>query len=226
MNPEDPELSELLRTQATRHRAPESLRQQLLSQLAEPAEPRAKPSSLVTTWLSRWATPHWGWRSASVGFAVGVLCAVLLQPMLSTQLASPSLDTELVNDHVQALQNDSLVAVISTDRHTVKPWFQGQLDYAPPVYDFAEQGFTLLGGRVQQLQGQTVAVLSYRHKLHSLDLFVWPASTPADMKARQVRGFELLRWADAAMQYGAVSDMDRAELQRFAQLWQARAAAP
>ena len=143
MNPEDPELSELLRTQATRHRAPESLRQQLLSQLAEPAEPRAKPNSLVTTWLSRWATPHWGWRSASVGFAVGVLCAVLLQPMLSTQLASPSLDTELVNDHVQALQNDSLVAVISTDRHTVKPWFQGQLDYAPPVYDFADQGFTL-----------------------------------------------------------------------------------
>jgi len=128
-------------------------------------------------------------------------------------------DAELVADHVRALQVGPLTEVASTDRHTVKPWFQGRLDYAPPVFDLAAEGFPLVGGRIEHVRGSVVATLAYTRNRHVIDVFVWP-SARQQAPVRSVRkGFNVLHWADGSMQYWAVSDLERGEMERFTQLW-------
>ncbi|MDE2452216.1 MAG: anti-sigma factor, partial [Burkholderiales bacterium] len=133
---------------------------------------------------------------------------------------------ELVADHVRALGAGPLIEVASSDRHTVKPWFQGRIDYAPPVYDLKDEGFALIGGRIARVGGAPVATLAFRHGRHVVDVFVWPAQALQAERASQVRGFNVLHWSDASMQFWVVSDADAAELERFASAWRARAAAP
>jgi anti-sigma factor RsiW len=141
------------------------------------------------------------------------------------QIVAVPVDAELVADHVRALRAGPLAEVMSSDRHTVKPWFQGRLDYAPPVFDLAGEGYPLVGGRIEQVRGAAVATLAYTHNRHVVDLFVWPS---ADQRAPQrllQRGFNVVHWADGSMQYWAVSDMDREEIESFTRLWRQRAAA-
>ena len=135
------------------------------------------------------------------------------------------LDAELVADHVRALQLGPLIEVVSTDRHTVKPWFQGRLDYAPPVFDLAAQGFPLMGGRIEHLRGNAIAALAYARNRHVVDVFVWPSAAQSVPLRSQHKGFNVLHWADGSMQYWAVSDLERTEMERFAQLWREQAAA-
>ena len=146
-------------------------------------------------------------------------------PALRSVEIGSSLPDELVADHVRALQVGPLTEVVSSDRHTVKPWFQGRLDYAPPVFDLADDGFPLVGGRIEHLRGQAVAVLAYSHRLHVIDVFVWPADAVVAPTREQRKGFNVVRWSDGAMQVWVVSDADRAEIERFAQAWQRRAEA-
>jgi anti-sigma factor RsiW len=121
-----------------------------------------------------------------------------------------------------------LADVASSDHHAVKPWFAGRLDFSPPVVDLAAEGFPLAGGRLDYLDGRTVAALVYRSGPHVINLFVWPA---ADAKvqapvlsARQ--GYQLVHWAQGGMQAWAVSDLNAAELQNFAALLRERTATP
>jgi anti-sigma factor RsiW len=131
----------------------------------------------------------------------------------------------VVADHVRALQIGPLAEVVSTDRHTVKPWVQGRLDYAPPVFDLAAEGFPLMGGRIEHVRGNVVATLAYARERHVIDVFVWP-STAQQAPTRSLRkGFNVLHWADGSMQYWAVSDLERGEMERFARLWRERVAA-
>ena len=210
--PLDP-LSTLIRRHATRHVAPEALRAGLRTQiaLAEAGRTDRVPAARRPGW--RW--PDLGWRSAAVGFALGLACAVWLPPLAAEVLA----------DHLHALRAGPLTEVASTDRHTVKPWFQGRLDYAPPVFDLGEQGFPLAGGRTGHLQGQLIAALAYRHKLHIIDVYVWPSSAQLAPQRSVQRGYNLVHWADGAMQVWAISDVDAGEIERFAGLWRERAAA-
>uniref|UniRef100_UPI0035144087 anti-sigma factor family protein n=1 Tax=Pelomonas sp. KK5 TaxID=1855730 RepID=UPI0035144087 len=127
---------------------------------------------------------------------------------------------ELVAAHVQALRDGPLIQVASSDRHTVKPWFQGRIDYAPTVPD-ALPGFTLLGGRVQSLAGQPTAVLALQLRLHQIDVFIRPADGVQPPERSQQRGFNIVQWRDGAMQYWAVSDVDGADLLRLARQWPA-----
>jgi anti-sigma factor RsiW len=127
----------------------------------------------------------------------------------------------LVDDHVRSLQPGHLTDVISTDKHTVKPWFDGKLDFAPPVKDLAAQGYPLVGGRLDYLGGRPVAALAYQHGKHPINLYVWPERGGADAPADTTRdGYNVLHWSADGMALWAVSDLERDELQEFERDWQ------
>ena len=123
---------------------------------------------------------------------------------------------------MRALGGGPLIEVASSDRHTVKPWFQGRLDYAPPVPDLAAEGFPLVGGRVQGLRGRNVAALVYGRDLHRLNVYVWPADRVQPLQTSVLKGFHLAQWSDGAMQVWVVSDVEAGEVARFAAAWRAR----
>jgi anti-sigma factor RsiW len=219
----DDDLSRLLQQHASRHPAGQRLRAAVRTQITLQAAAQDPPARARPSWRERLAPlmrPHPAIAGAA-GLALGVALtlAVLRAP-------DAGLPDELVAAHVRALQVGPLYEVASSDRHTVKPWFQGRLDYAPTVLDapLREQGFALLGGRVQAVQGRSTAVLAYQVRLHKIDLYQWPAERGMAQEKLQRRGFNVMHWSDGAMQYWAVSDVDGAELERFAAAW--RAAAP
>jgi anti-sigma factor RsiW len=230
MSLDDSELSAHIRRHATRHAAPDRLRANVLAQVALDEAGRATQPPRTARTRRRWSLFGEGglalnWRPTAVGFAFGLLCAVIAFPLVQRVNVNGSLDTELVADHVRALRSGPLMQVVSTDRHTVKPWFQGRIDYAPPVFDLTPEGFPLRGGRIEHVRGKAVATLAYARDLHQIDLFVWPSESKTPPTRLVNRGFNVLHWADGSMQYWAVSDVEAAELERLAQLWQARVAA-
>ena len=222
----DDDLSDLLRRHASRHPASEPLRARVRTQLTLQAAAQAAPAR--PSWRERWAqlSRLHPTLAAAGGLAAGIaltLAVMLIAPRLALDAGLPE---ELVAAHVRALQVGPLYEVASSDRHTVKPWFQGRLDYAPTVLDapLREQGFALLGGRVQAVRGRPTAVLAYQVRLHKIDLYTWPAERGGAPETLQRRGFNLVRWNDGAMQYWAVSDVDGSELARFATAWRTAAA--
>jgi anti-sigma factor RsiW len=143
-----------------------------------------------------------------------------LSVSMSLYLAVPSpeqrLTQELVDDHVRSLQSNHLFDVISTDKHTVKPWFNGKLDFAPPVIDLAQQGYPLVGGRLDFLHGRPVAVMVYSYKLHPINLYVWPGDDAGAVPHIQERqGYHLAHWSAAGMNYWAITDAGENELDGF-----------
>lgn len=127
-------------------------------------------------------------------------------------------DEELVSTYVRVASSDHPVDVASTDRHTVKPWFAGRIDYSPPVYDLTTGGFPLEGGRLDVVDGRKVSVLVYRHNQHRVALTLWPASStgsvPADVTQRD--GFALAKWRHAGFEMRAVADLAPGEMMSFA----------
>lgn len=137
--------------------------------------------------------------------------AVAVTPMAGTgtRQANASTDTvadELVASHIRSLLANHLTDVKSTDQHTVKPWFDGKLDYAPNVRDLAAQGFPLLGGRLDFAHGHAVAALVYGRRKHLINLFVWPSSHPEPDRIVARNGYWLRHWVSGGMSYWAVSD--------------------
>jgi len=141
--------------------------------------------------------------------------------------AGADLGEQVLESHLRSLLTGHPVDVQSTDRHTVKPWFTGKLDYAPTVVDLAGDGFPLVGGRLDYLGHHPVAALVYRSDRHVINLFTWPAAEPPDRSglaptASERQGFHTLHWSQAGMTYWAVSDVEEARLRRFAQVLSAR----
>jgi anti-sigma factor RsiW len=198
-----------LSTHAARHAAPTHLRQRIQATLQEQAPRRSKWPKLPWTWLN---------------FGLAGASSVALALSLTLYLAVPSeterLDQEIVADHFRSLMADHLADIPSSDRHTVKPWFTGKLDFSPPVYDLAQQGFPLVGGRLDYLNQRQVAALAYRHRQHLLNLFVWPDKSAANAAVRSTsrQGYQLLHWTRAGMHYWAISDMGVSELSEFKRL--------
>jgi len=139
----------------------------------------------------------------------------------------------VVSGHVRSLMAGHLTDIPSSDQHTVKPWFHGRIDLAPPVDDLAAQGYPLIGGRLDYLDRHPAAALVYQHRQHPINLFVVAASPTAggDDKSGSIsslteRGYNVLHWASGGMAFWAVSDLDLGELKAFARLYQTRSAAP
>ncbi|MCU6498256.1 anti-sigma factor [Rugamonas sp. A1-17] len=203
--------------EAQRHAAPEYLKHRIHAALrAEPAgtpAPRTPPRTSSRAW-------PWAWINLGLAGAMTAAFAVTLTLYLGQPSADERIEQELVASHFRSLMPDHLADVASTDQHTVKPWFAGKLDYSPPVYDLAAQGYALIGGRLDYLQQRPVAALAYRHRLHIVNLYIWPdasghASTP---QAGMRQGFHLLRWTQDGMRYSAVSDINPQDLAQFAAL--------
>jgi anti-sigma factor RsiW len=125
---------------------------------------------------------------------------------------------ELIAGYLRVTMSDHGVEVASSDRHTVKPWFAGRIDYAPPVYDLTAQGFPLLGGRVDLVDGRRVGVLVYRRNQHRVALTLWPASSAADTRPAlsERDGFAMARWRHAGFEMRAIADIAPGEMRSFA----------
>jgi anti-sigma factor RsiW len=140
---------------------------------------------------------------------------------LSARSADVFLTQELVASHVRSQMLPShRFDVASSDPHTVKPWFEGKLDFSPPVKDLVAEGFPLIGGRLDYLHGRAVAALVYQRRKHSINLFIWPSSPGDDATPSKAtrQGFHMIRWTSSSMTFWAVSDLNEGELQEFVRL--------
>jgi anti-sigma factor RsiW len=134
-----------------------------------------------------------------------------------------SIEDEVVASHVRSLLVDHLTDVATSDRHTVKPWFNGKIDFTPPVVDLAAQGFPLVGGRVDYIDGRVVAALVYRRQSHLINVFVWPG--PAETATTAVRdGYNLARWSADGLVYWAITDAQARYIDLFRQSFASRTA--
>ena len=129
---------------------------------------------------------------------------------------------EILDSHLRSLMPGHLADVPSSDRHTVKPWFAGKLDFSPPVADFAEQGFPLTGGRLDSVNGRTVAVLIYQRHQHVINAYVWPAtgSPNSSVNAATLQGYNILHWTKGGLEWWLASDLNTQELDTLARFIQ------
>jgi anti-sigma factor RsiW len=127
---------------------------------------------------------------------------------------------EVISSHVRSLLGTHLLDVPSTDQHTVKPWFNGKLQFSPPVHDLAQHNFPLIGGRLDYFNGQEVAALVYHHDKHIINLFVWPVESASDRAPESFTqdGYNVSHWVHDGFEFWAVSDLNREELKAFSGL--------
>jgi anti-sigma factor RsiW len=189
--------------------APETLRRTLAAKAGAAPLPSPRPP---VAW--------WRWPAANFGLGAAVAAALVV---LILSPGQQGMVDQVVASHVRALQPGHLEDVISTDQHTVKPWFDGKLDFAPPVKDFADKGFPLRGGRLDYVGGRAVAALVYEHGKHPINLFAWPSAGDADRGPAfdAHNGYNLIHWVQNGMTLWVVSDLEKAELGDFVQLWRA-----
>jgi anti-sigma factor RsiW len=162
-------------------------------------------------------TMAWRW--------VAIAASILLAASITWNSASlrpaqrEAVAQTLIASHIRSLMGNHLLDVASTDQHTVRPWFNGRTDFSPEVQDLGAQGFPLVGGRLDYVDGHTVAALIYRRRQHLINLFTWPTSPAYPKESQFARsGFNVLQWSDGSMTYWVVSDLDSAELKELRRL--------
>jgi anti-sigma factor RsiW len=205
-------LSSALKSPELYFRAPPNLRNTILASTAGKNEIAHRPRRADegrgswNQWL-RWLIP--------VAAAAIVILAVVLIPSGSSRLTEGA-----VANHVRSMMANHLTDVASSDQHTVKPWFDGKVDFAPPIVNLAERGFPLIGGRLDYLQNRSVAAAVYQRNKHVINLFIWPAARDRNTRKKLgvARGYNAISWDASGMSYCAVSDLNAAELREFADL--------
>lgn len=197
-------------------RAPAGLQSRIRASLAREADAGGQPIPVT----SRRA--FWNWAAVAAAIAIAVLLALRFLPGRDAGLESNLVAEEIVASHTRALQPGHLLDVQSTDQHTVKPWFNGKLDFSPPVRDLSEAGFPLIGGRLDYVARHPAAVLVYQRRLHLIDVFIWPGEgKPAPPKSEFAsQGYNTICWQSSRMDFCAISDLNPAELHQFAELLQ------
>lgn len=209
------ELPADLKQHMTRYKAPPGLKRRIRYMLAQQSRAPGVLERLRHSWLQ--------WVPLGASFACGALLAVSVVTWRGGAGDEEAMEQQVVASHVRSLMPGHITDVASTDQHTVKPWFTGKLDYAPPVVDLAAQGFPLIGGRLDYLQDRPVAALVYQRRGHTINVFVLPLrDTRAARSAPGTQhGYQLARWERAGMRFWAVSDISRDEMQKFAAEMQA-----
>jgi anti-sigma factor RsiW len=216
-------LRHCLQNPELRFAAPEALRRKVRAQLRKEIR-------------SYWARCHWlpqfyNWILPTLAGALAVLICwfgsgTFLSQAQSSNGANNSLIEQLVSNHLRSLVENHLFDVASSDLHTVKPWFAGKINFTPPVFDFSDQGFKLIGGRLDYLGNDEVAAVVFRHRKHYINLFVWPRnqSSPLTDTVLQKDGFNLCGWEADGLTLWAVSDAAPETLKTFVELEKQRIA--
>jgi anti-sigma factor RsiW len=197
----------LVARDATYYRAPDALRARIRSSIGAEARRQFRPKL-------------WTWGGMAAGMAAASVISWNVALMQARSSGDDLLEREVASAHVRSLMAEGhLNDVVSTDQHTVKPWFNGKLDFSPPVYDFTGRGYPLLGGRLDYLGGRPVAALVYGRRKHLINVFLWPSTGPAGQGAPETRqGYHLLHWATPEYTYWVASDLGATELADFATL--------
>lgn len=206
-------LRSAIKSESFYYQAPAGLRQRVQSAVQQTHQAEARSPRI--SWHL------WQWLSAGAAVAVVVMLAWMLTAVLTRPSADDRVAQEIIAAHVRSLMAEHLTDVASSDQHTVKPWFNGRLDFSPSVKDWTERGFPLVGGRLDYINNRAVAALVYRRRQHLINLFIWPTATNAESKITQPvthQGYQLLRWTARGMTYWVISDLNRDELQEFVQL--------
>ena len=196
----------LVRGEGVRHQAPPGLR----SRISALPELNLKPANhnRVASWLA----------PGLVGAVAASLAMVAVLPLGSQALV----EQELVSSHVRSLQPGHLTDVQTTNQHIVKPWFNGRIDFSPPVPELADRGFPLAGGRLDSIDGKTVAAVVYHRRFHTVNVFIW-RDGQAHERSFQKDGFTVAQWSQAGLRFAAISDVPSTELRQFEQLYRTRA---
>jgi anti-sigma factor RsiW len=201
-----------LRAEAPYYPAPDSLR----ARVSQAAWSDARPGRLAGR---RMGVVAQGWLSAAAAVIV-VIGGAWLFTSVQRQVGVGSMEREVVSSHIRSLMASHLMDVASTDQHTVKPWFNGKLDFSPPVSDFSTSGYPLIGGRLDYLRGRPVAALVYQRRKHFINVFAWPDEETADSEThpRTQQGYHVIHETHGGMAYWIVSDLNPEELSAFARL--------
>jgi mycothiol system anti-sigma-R factor len=216
------------------YKAPAELRERIRSSLREemvarpmqnggldvqPLFPRRQPGPRTVLFGT-----SWNWLALAAAILLAAFIGWNLLPRLQRPGTGQLLATQLIASHVRSLMANHLTDVASSDQHTVKPWLDAKLDFAPPVVDLASEGFPLIGGRLDYLDNRPVAALVYQRRKHFINVFVWPVEAAAARPAMAMshQGYQLLHWADPDFNYWAVSDVSANDLQTFKQQFAAQ----
>jgi anti-sigma factor RsiW len=171
---------------------------------------------------------RWRWPVAATSLIIVIGLAWGIVQILTRKSESDLLAQEIVSSHVRSLMADHLTDVPSSNQHTVKPWFEGKLDFSPPVKDLSQQGFSLIGGRLDYIGHRSVAALVYQRGQHSINVFIWPSADAEAMNERTSanNGYNVVRWSNGGMAYWVVSDLNPDELRQFVTVFNDRDKSP
>ncbi|SDP18013.1 anti-sigma factor [Afipia sp. GAS231] len=196
------EMSLAMADAGVRYTAPAALRARIEAALPQPRQLQSRRGVL---------------RGFAMGSAVSALAATGLVAIVLRHDDMERIQSEVVSAHLRSLQAGHLTDVISTDQHTVKPWFNGRLDVSPPVIDLTTQGFTLIGGRLDYVDTRAIGAVVYRRRQHIINLFVSQTASTEHRTARieTIQGFNIRHWSDRGLNYWAVSDLAKDELADF-----------
>jgi anti-sigma factor RsiW len=219
-----------LKVQGVAFEAPPGLRERVSAalragEMQSATSVRSVPSATAATRppalgarLARNAFVPWAMAASVVALAAALAFVLLFQ------MPARGITDELVAGHVRSLLATHLVDVATSDRHVVKPWFAGKVDFAPPVTELADKGFPLVGGRLDYINGRVVAAVVYRRRQHIINVFVWPAGAAGPATAASRRdGYNVMGWKQGGLQFYAVSDVDAADLQQLRAAFSAQA---
>ena len=201
------EMSKAVADAGARYTAPPALRRRIEASLPQVQQPSRR--SVL--------------RGFALGSAVSAIAATGLVAIVLRNDDEARIQSEIVSAHLRSLQAGHLTDVVSTDQHTVKPWFNGKLDVAPPVVDLTAQGFTLIGGRLDYVDARALGAVVYRRRSHVINLFVAQTANTEHRAAKTetVQGFNIRRWSERGLNFWAVSDLARDELADFGERFEA-----
>jgi anti-sigma factor RsiW len=214
-------LREGIRSANFYHRAPEALRARIIAS-ASVAPARAGEHSFAVAPVLRTVRrrPVFEWLAVAAAILITLGLGAQFIPGVRTARQGDLVAEELVASHIRSLQPGHLMDVVSTDQHTVKPWFDGKIDFAPPVRDLAEQGYPLIGGRLDYVGSRDVAALVYQVRKHYINVFIWPDDGKQGIRLESVskQGYNVACRSSGGMRLCGVTDANAEDLRQFMQL--------